>query len=539
MRPLPTANSSSLAIIVPVHDEAESLAATLETLQAEGPPHGEIVVVDDGSSDGSAEIAKRAGVRVVRHDRLKGYGASLKTGLSVTRSRYVAIVDADGSYSASDLVRLRQDLPTGGMVVGARREPSPVRRFLKALLCLQVRLFTGAAVPDLNSGLRVFDRALAARLSPVLPNRFSFTTTLTLGALALSVPVRFVPVDYHRRSAGRSKFTCVDAWRMARTVARGCAWMSSSSVKPRTPSPTGTHLRWAICAVVLAALSWAAPRSASSKLLYSCALGAALYVPFFLFKVARWRHLLASTGVRLRWFDAIRAYLAGLAIGAVTPGRAGEFARIAAPRRLGHPLGPLVLATVADRAMDLGVVAGVALGAAYYWTMSPSWIVLAAGTTMSAVLLVATLPPLIRFALTRVLKVKTSVPRLSRVSLSVALGWTALSMSLFFVMALILAHSSGVWAPPEVLLGAIAAGNLAAIVPVSVGGIGSRESAVLVSLGSAGFAVGTGMIASYALCFHLVFTLTPWVLLLGCELARAPKHFAAPAESALSRRLTA
>lgn len=222
---------TDLAILIPVRDESRSLKAVLAVLAAAPVDAAEVVVIDDGSTDGSRDIARAMGVRVVRHPRGRGYGASLKTGLAATSSRYVAIIDGDGTYDPDDLPRLLRALPPGGMVVGARSaEHSSCRRLAKALFCLQVRALTGHRVADLNSGLRVFDRRLAEQLAQRLPDRFSFTTTLTLGALATGTPVRFVPVAYRPRSEGRSKFMLLDAWRFARTVARGCGWVRNRSL---------------------------------------------------------------------------------------------------------------------------------------------------------------------------------------------------------------------------------------------------------------------------------------------------------------------
>jgi len=228
---------NDLAIVIPVRDERGTLGELLSELARTPIGAAEVVVVDDGSVDGSGDVARAMGVSVVRHAEGRGYGASLKTGLSVTSSRHVAIIDADGTYAPGDLPALLRALPPGGMVVGARStEHSLPRRLGKRLFCLQVRLLTGHRVADLNSGLRIFDRRLAERLTPMLPERFSFTTTLTLGALATETPVKFVPVAYRQRAKGRSKFLPLDAWRFARTVTRGCGWIRGRSLAGALPA---------------------------------------------------------------------------------------------------------------------------------------------------------------------------------------------------------------------------------------------------------------------------------------------------------------
>lgn len=220
-----------LAVIVPVRDEAASLGAVLDGLRAHL-PRAEIVVVDDGSTDESAAVARARGVRVVSHERGRGYGAAVRTGVAATAAPRVGLIDGDGTYDPADLAVLDRLVPPGGMVVGARRgEPAAARRVLKAAASALAERLTGHAVPDLNSGLRIVDRALLARLEPALPDRFSLTTTLTLGALALGAPVRFAPVTYGPRR-GRSKFGVLDALRFFRTVLRGCRWIRKGRVTP-------------------------------------------------------------------------------------------------------------------------------------------------------------------------------------------------------------------------------------------------------------------------------------------------------------------
>lgn len=219
-----------LAIVIPVRDERATIGRVLAELPAAGLGAAEVIVVDDGSRDGSGDIARAMGYRVVRHPESRGYGAALKTGIAVTRAPAIGIIDSDGTLDPADFQRLRAAFVPGGLAIGVRREPARVRRLLKALFRLQVRLLTGRDVPDLNSGLRIFDRALILKLWALLPARFSFTTTSTLGALALSAPVSFVPVHYGRRVGARSKFAPLDVLRFARTVTRGCGWIRRGGV---------------------------------------------------------------------------------------------------------------------------------------------------------------------------------------------------------------------------------------------------------------------------------------------------------------------
>jgi uncharacterized membrane protein YbhN (UPF0104 family) len=511
----------TFAVIVPVRDEHRTLGAVLDGLQALEPD--EIVVVDDGSCDGSGAIARSRGLRVIRHERARGYGASLKAGLAATRSDTVAIIDADGTYDPSDLARLVGALPEGGMVVGARVEPARARRLLKALFRLQLQLFAGAHVPDLNSGLRVFDRRLATQLAAHLPDRFSFTTTLTLGALAQSQPVEFVPIQYFSRQSGRSKFEPSDVLRMGLTVARGSGWLRRRSVGAAPAQGLLSHLRWSACLVAVAAIAIVGSRSELGGLLWPCALGMLGYLPFFAAKLVRWQRLLCASGVRLTWSEAVWAYLSGMAVGAVTPGRAGELLRIAGPASRGHCVEGLTVATVVDRLMDLAVVGAVALAAVWVTAApSPSWIAVAAAVTSGALALLWATPPVVAFISRRLLRrpLVKPPPALKQRTLIEAGGWSLLSMATFFAIAVLLLASTGSVAPLVPLAGAVAFGNLASLLPVSVAGLGTREGAVAATLLAAGYVSEPSSLVAYSLAFHAVFTLTPWALLLALGVAR-------------------
>jgi polyisoprenyl-phosphate glycosyltransferase len=511
----------SLAVIVPVRDERSTLGGVLDGLQALAVD--EIVVVDDGSCDGSGAIALGRGVRVMRHDRARGYGASLKAGLAATRSDNVAIIDGDGTYDPADLARLVQALPPGGMAVGVREEPSRARRLIKALFRLQVQLFGGAQLPDLNSGLRVFDRRVAARLAAHLPDRFSFTTTLTLGALAQSQPLRFVPVHYSQRRCGRSKFEPSDALRMGVTVARGTGWLRRRAVG-RDPALL-PRLRWLAFALAVVAVAIVAARWDLGSLWWPCSLGMLGYLPFFAAKLVRWQRLLCAVGVRLSFGEALWAYLSGMAVGAVTPGRAGELLRIAGPASRGHCIEGLAVATIVDRLMDLAVVGAVALAAVWLTAApSPSWIAIAAGVALGALALLWATPTMVAFIGRRLLGRPLEKPPALRLSTLIEAGaWSLLSMSTFFAIAMMLLASSGNVAPLAALAGAVAFGNLASLLPVSVAGLGTREGAVAAALLAAGYVAEPSSLVAYSLGFHAVFTLTPWALLLAFGLARVVK----------------
>ena len=203
--------SHAVTIVVPAYNEEHGIRPVVEKLRdamTDFPYEFEILVVDDGSRDRTAERARETGVRVVQHRQNRGYGEALKTGIRHARFERIAIIDADGSYPPQEIPRLAMLLDDAEMVVGARTGPNAaiplIRRPAKKALTLLASYLTGVKIPDLNSGLRLFRRSLAIEFFDLLPSKFSFTTTITLAALNSGYLVEYVEVDYYART-GKSK----------------------------------------------------------------------------------------------------------------------------------------------------------------------------------------------------------------------------------------------------------------------------------------------------------------------------------------------
>ncbi len=164
-------------------------------------------MVDDGSADDTAARAEAAGARVIRHEVNRGYGASLKTGIRRARHEHVIILDADGTYPPEALPELLASPGEPDMVVGARTKGKVhiplIRRPAKAFLRGLASYLSGYPIPDLNSGFRLIRREVVSRFFGLLPNGFSFTTTITLAMLVSGYSVQYVDIEYHRRT-GRS-----------------------------------------------------------------------------------------------------------------------------------------------------------------------------------------------------------------------------------------------------------------------------------------------------------------------------------------------
>lgn len=200
----------TLTVIIPALNEAAGIGTVLDELKRECSDFvTTIIVVDDGSKDDTATIAREQGVVVIQHPGNLGYGASLKSGLRRAETTHVATFDGDGQHQASDLRRLWEGRSGAAMVVGARQRliHSPLWRMPgKWILGALAAYLVKQPIPDLNSGLRLLSRDVAMRYAHLCPRGFSMSTTLTMAVMSRGWPVRFVPIDVRPRQ-GRSTVT--------------------------------------------------------------------------------------------------------------------------------------------------------------------------------------------------------------------------------------------------------------------------------------------------------------------------------------------
>lgn len=202
-----------ITLVIPALNECDSIAATVtraaRIFEEAGLAPAEIIVVDDGSSDGTGALAREAGACVVTHPHNVGYGRSLKDGIAAAAHDTIVIADADGTYPLEDIPRLVEAYDKGfDMVVGARTgahyRESSLKSPLRAVLRRIVEFTTSRKIPDINSGLRVFSRKTVMGYFHHLCDTFSFTTSMTLAYMMTGRFVLYIPIEYFER-VGKTK----------------------------------------------------------------------------------------------------------------------------------------------------------------------------------------------------------------------------------------------------------------------------------------------------------------------------------------------
>ncbi|MBI4781132.1 MAG: glycosyltransferase family 2 protein [Oscillatoriophycideae cyanobacterium NC_groundwater_1537_Pr4_S-0.65um_50_18] len=216
------------SLIIPAYNEQLGIAPVLQQLQTilnDAQCEYEIIVVNDGSTDDTGKLLRsHPGIRLIEHRRNLGYGAALKTGIRNAQHPLIVITDADGTYPNERIPELVTLATQSDMVVGARIganvKYSKIRRIPKWFLVNFAQWLTQSKIPDLNSGLRVFRKSTVERFLNILPNTFSFTTSITVAMLMNNYLVHYEPIDYHMR-VGKSKIKPIrDTLRFVQLIVR-------------------------------------------------------------------------------------------------------------------------------------------------------------------------------------------------------------------------------------------------------------------------------------------------------------------------------
>jgi glycosyltransferase involved in cell wall biosynthesis len=192
-------------VIIPAFNEGDVIEKVLISLQQLS--ELKIIVIDDGSTDDTAEKVKAMGVRLISHPVNRGYGAALKTGFKAADTEFVATYDGDGQHRLEDLENLMKVAPDWDMVVGERGEDSHrplARRPGKAVLSWLVNKLSNRKIPDFNSGLRVFRTSVIRRYLHLMPDGFSLSTTSTVALNSMGYGVKYVPIKVLEREGRKS-----------------------------------------------------------------------------------------------------------------------------------------------------------------------------------------------------------------------------------------------------------------------------------------------------------------------------------------------
>lgn len=195
---------NQITVIVPVFNEEKAIGGVIGGLLENLPrDQWDIIVVDDGSTDESArKIAEFKEIHLLSHNKNRGYGAALKTGIKNAETPLVAFFDADGQHKIEDLIRLSEIMDENDMVVGKRDRDSHkdwIRFPGKWILSKVANFLVGEKIPDINSGLRIIKTEEIKRILPILPNTFSFSTTSTLAFTYLGFSVFYHPISTRKR----------------------------------------------------------------------------------------------------------------------------------------------------------------------------------------------------------------------------------------------------------------------------------------------------------------------------------------------------
>ena len=198
---------AEVSIIIPVNNEEQTVGGIIKKIKALHPEF-EIIVINDGSTDETGAVAKDAGAIVYSHPYNIGNGAAIKSGIRIASGEILVFMDGDGQHNPEDIKRLIKWLPDYDMVVGARpkgHQASWIRALGNRVFNWLASYVSKFTVEDLTSGFRAIKSGVAHNLLYLLPNTYSYPTTLTLGVLRNGKSVKYTSIEIQGRQKGKSK----------------------------------------------------------------------------------------------------------------------------------------------------------------------------------------------------------------------------------------------------------------------------------------------------------------------------------------------
>lgn len=225
--------NQNISVIIPARNEEETIGGIVGRIRSLHPEF-EIIVIDDGSTDDTAQKAHEAGAQVYRHPYNIGNGAAIKSGIRMGAGDVFVFMDGDGQHNPEDIARLLEYFPDYDMVVGARGsggQASFERAVGNKAYNWLASYVTKFRVKDLTSGFRAVKAEIARSYLYLLPNTYSYPTTMTLGVLRDGNSVRYVPIDIGKRTAGKSRISVVkDGVRFFMIITKICTLYSPMRV---------------------------------------------------------------------------------------------------------------------------------------------------------------------------------------------------------------------------------------------------------------------------------------------------------------------
>ena len=197
---------AKVSIVIPAYNEAQTIGGIVEKIKSLYPDI-EIIVIDDHSADKTAEVAKNAGAFVHSHPYNIGNGASIKTGIRIASGDILVFMDADGQHEPKDIGKLIEHFPEYDMVVGDRSKGSNAsihRSVANRVYNWLARYVANFAIQDLTSGFRAVKSDIARDLLYLLPNSYSYPTTMTLSVIKCGRSLKYIPIDAKKRKKGES-----------------------------------------------------------------------------------------------------------------------------------------------------------------------------------------------------------------------------------------------------------------------------------------------------------------------------------------------
>jgi glycosyltransferase involved in cell wall biosynthesis len=222
-------NKSDISIIIPAYNESAVIGTVIEKIRTLY-PHFEVIVVNDGSNDNTAEMARKAGAIVYSHPYNIGNGAAIKSGIRIASGEILVFMDGDGQHNPEDIVRMLEFFSDYDMVVGARAKDGQVslfRRLGNNILNSLASYVAKFRVQDLTSGFRAVKSDIAHKLLYLLPNTYSYPTTMTLGVLRSGRSLKYIPIKVQKRKSGESSVNISrDGVRFFMIITKICALYS-------------------------------------------------------------------------------------------------------------------------------------------------------------------------------------------------------------------------------------------------------------------------------------------------------------------------